>query len=323
MRASARRVLPVVLLPALVLALTSAPVSGRQVKAPAPEGRGTLGVYIVDLLPAGILVTVVSPGGPGDRGGIKAGDVLLKANGKEVPSGAHLIDVILGATRPGETIHFTLDREGRQTELDVVLGSELPADPSERREADLRWCTISVCLMCIADVGRLDNPTNADCRACRSSQGRSVDACVRNQPRADAGQAGEAAAPAPPSSTPPPPIPVQPPPDRTLDPPVTTLVLHGVTLAPARVAPGERFVINVSYASPSGAPVSFAFTIGTGGRELFSSKTESIAGTAGARMLYSRSVAAASDPGVYQVRVSLSLDGQGTYRDTTLTVATK
>jgi hypothetical protein len=307
MIATARRVLLIALLPAVVLLAAPTSSSARQPAPQAPEGRGFIGARVQGVLPAGTLVIVVSPGGPGERGGLKAGDVILEAGGKMVPDEKALLDQVLAATRPGQTVRFTVDRQGRQFELDVVLGPAAPVDPAEIRETVLRHCTFSECPACIGDLATLDNPASAECKACRIARAQTIAGCVRD---------GEQAGAAQPAAT-------QPAAARTTDPPATSLALHEVTLDPARVGPGEKFLINVSYSSPSNAPVSFTFAISAGGRELFASKTEDIAGTSGSRTLYTRSVAAAREPGAYQVRVTLSLGGQGAFRDVTLTVGAK
>ncbi|WP_055695450.1 S1C family serine protease, partial [Streptomyces prasinopilosus] len=64
----------------------------------------------------------VSAGGPGDKAGIKAGDVITKVGGQRVHSGEELI-VKTRAHRPGDRLELTLERDGEEREVSLVLGS--------------------------------------------------------------------------------------------------------------------------------------------------------------------------------------------------------
>ncbi|MFD3733458.1 trypsin-like peptidase domain-containing protein [Streptomyces sp. NPDC058632] len=64
----------------------------------------------------------VSSGGPGDKAGIKAGDVITKVDGQRVHSGEELI-VKTRAHRPGDRLELTLERDGKEREVSLVLGS--------------------------------------------------------------------------------------------------------------------------------------------------------------------------------------------------------
>lgn len=64
----------------------------------------------------------VSTGGPGDKAGIKAGDVITKVDGQRVHSGEELI-VKTRAHRPGDRLELTLERGGKEREISLVLGS--------------------------------------------------------------------------------------------------------------------------------------------------------------------------------------------------------
>ncbi|MEU3144454.1 trypsin-like peptidase domain-containing protein [Streptomyces sp. NPDC006999] len=64
----------------------------------------------------------VSSGGPGDRAGIEAGDVITKVDGQRVHSGEELI-VKTRAHRPGDRLELTLERDGTEREVSLVLGS--------------------------------------------------------------------------------------------------------------------------------------------------------------------------------------------------------
>ncbi|MEV0227512.1 trypsin-like peptidase domain-containing protein [Streptomyces sp. NPDC050704] len=64
----------------------------------------------------------VNRGGPGDRAGIKAGDVITEVDGQRVHSGEELI-VKTRAHRPGDRLELTLERDGRERKVSLVLGS--------------------------------------------------------------------------------------------------------------------------------------------------------------------------------------------------------
>ncbi|MGW2614763.1 S1C family serine protease [Streptomyces sp. NPDC001500] len=64
----------------------------------------------------------VTPGGPGDRAGIRSGDVITEVDGRRVHTGGELI-VRTRAHRPGDRLELTVERAGRERTLTLVLGS--------------------------------------------------------------------------------------------------------------------------------------------------------------------------------------------------------
>ncbi|MFJ8109751.1 trypsin-like peptidase domain-containing protein [Streptomyces sp. NPDC096132] len=66
--------------------------------------------------------TPVTPGGPGDLAGIKAGDVITEVDGTRIHSGDELI-VKTRAHRPGDRLELTIERDGEERTLSLVLGS--------------------------------------------------------------------------------------------------------------------------------------------------------------------------------------------------------
>ncbi|MFJ4924557.1 trypsin-like peptidase domain-containing protein [Streptomyces sp. NPDC088736] len=64
----------------------------------------------------------VTPGGPGARAGIRAGDVITEVDGVPVHSGEELI-VRTRAHRPGDRLLLTLRRDGGRKRITLVLGS--------------------------------------------------------------------------------------------------------------------------------------------------------------------------------------------------------
>ncbi|KUJ64693.1 protease [Streptomyces albus subsp. albus] len=64
----------------------------------------------------------VNPGGPGDRAGIKPGDVITAVDGVRVHSGSELI-VKIRSHRPGDRLRLTVERGGREHTIALTLGS--------------------------------------------------------------------------------------------------------------------------------------------------------------------------------------------------------
>ncbi|MFF3712190.1 trypsin-like peptidase domain-containing protein [Streptomyces phaeochromogenes] len=64
----------------------------------------------------------VNQDGPGDRAGIKPGDVITEVDGQRVHSGEELI-VKTRAHRPGDRLELTLERDGKEKKVTLVLGS--------------------------------------------------------------------------------------------------------------------------------------------------------------------------------------------------------
>jgi serine protease Do len=70
--------------------------------------------------PGGLLVTGVVPGSPGDKAGVKAGDVLKSVDGKEVANGGQL-RYSLATEGVGTTLNMRLWREGAERQVPVTL----------------------------------------------------------------------------------------------------------------------------------------------------------------------------------------------------------
>jgi serine protease Do len=108
-----------------------------QLKEKGRVSRGWLGVLIQDVTrelaetfgmrhPRGALVAQVLPDSPASAAGLRAGDIVLAFNGKEVATSSSLPPLV-GAAKVGTEAMLTVLREGETIELPVML-SELPEE---------------------------------------------------------------------------------------------------------------------------------------------------------------------------------------------------
>jgi serine protease Do len=74
----------------------------------------------------GVLVTDVEEDGPAGKAGIKAGDVIVRVDGKAVKDGGDLREALRDADA-GSTAAIGVQREGRSVDLTVKLGETEPA----------------------------------------------------------------------------------------------------------------------------------------------------------------------------------------------------
>jgi serine protease Do len=117
----------------------------EQLKAAGRVTRGRLGIQIQDVtrevaeslnLPKaeGASVARVEPGSPAEKGGIQAGDIVIKYNGTPVESMGDLRRMA-GATKPGTKVAVSVWRKGAQRDLNVVV-AELEADKAAQSKKD-------------------------------------------------------------------------------------------------------------------------------------------------------------------------------------------
>jgi serine protease Do len=105
--------------------------------------RGRIGVVIQEVTgelaesfglpnPQGALVNSVERGGPADKAGIEASDVILKFDGKVVESSRDLPRIV-GQTKPGSRVTVEVWRKGKSKDIAIVVG-EITDEPSASRE---------------------------------------------------------------------------------------------------------------------------------------------------------------------------------------------
>jgi Do/DeqQ family serine protease len=104
--------------------------------------RGYMGVFLQELTPdlahqfglksaEGAIVGTVSPGSPGEKAGLKPGDIITGIDGKTVKNADELTaDVV--SHEPGTTVKLNVVRNGQPTTINVTLGRR----PSGLQEAN-------------------------------------------------------------------------------------------------------------------------------------------------------------------------------------------
>lgn len=77
----------------------------------------------------GVVVSYTKPGGPADRGGLQASDVITAVDGKAIQN-LEEFDAMFAKTTVGQRLRMTVDRDGKLQSLTVTVGSR-PAPPRE------------------------------------------------------------------------------------------------------------------------------------------------------------------------------------------------
>ncbi len=120
--------------------------------------RGYLGVYIQDIdetmakamdLPeaSGALVSDVAKDSPGDKAGLKQGDVITAINGDKISSSTELRNTI-ASIAPDTKIELTVLRDGKEMKLDAKLeklkSDEISANSEQRIEKKLGFDVVTL-----------------------------------------------------------------------------------------------------------------------------------------------------------------------------------
>ena len=111
-----------------------------QLKVTGKVSRGRLGVMIQEVTkelaesfgldkPEGALVTLVQKGGPADKGGLNAKDVITRFDNEVVKTSSDLPRIV-GATKPGSNVLVHVVRNGSIKEL-MVQVDEFPSDEKD------------------------------------------------------------------------------------------------------------------------------------------------------------------------------------------------
>ena len=111
----------------------------NQLKTSGKVSRGRIGVVIQEVTKElaesfglskaqGAIVNAVERGGPAEKAGVEAGDVILRFDGKTVTNSSDLPRIV-GASKPGTKIAMQVWRKGATREFSVVVG-EAPDEKS-------------------------------------------------------------------------------------------------------------------------------------------------------------------------------------------------
>lgn len=112
----------------------------NQLRASGKVTRGRIGVTIQEVTrdlaesfglssTNGALISNVEKGGPADKAGIQASDVILKFDGKVVDSSVDLPRIV-AATHPGSKVSVQLWRKGKIKDVNVIVG-EMPSETAQ------------------------------------------------------------------------------------------------------------------------------------------------------------------------------------------------
>ncbi len=118
------------------------PVVESIIKNGYVSGRPLIGIMGIDVteqiskandLPIGVYVDSVVSGGAAETGGIKPGDVIIKCDGKDIKS-VDEINEIRDAHKVGDKLSFTVSRNGKEIQLNIVLQEEKPVEKTSSSE---------------------------------------------------------------------------------------------------------------------------------------------------------------------------------------------
>ena len=115
----------------------------NQLRSSGRVSRGRMGVVIQEVSkeladslglnkPIGAVVNAVEKGGPADKAGLEAGDVILKFDGKVINNSADLPRMV-GAVRPGTRSVIQVWSKGSTREIPMIVGEMVDEKPATAR----------------------------------------------------------------------------------------------------------------------------------------------------------------------------------------------
>ena len=81
----------------------------------------------------GALIQRVEAGGPAEKGGLEAGDIILKYNGASIEKSTDLPRLV-GATKPGTRATLNIWRKGAARDITLTIGELEPEKPAKKEE---------------------------------------------------------------------------------------------------------------------------------------------------------------------------------------------
>ena len=153
--------------------------------------HGYMGVGISDVTPEnakffdmksanGAVVTEITPGAPGDKAGLKVGDVITGMNGQNVSTAGEL-QMKVQQQQPGSTIKLAVNRNGSEMTVPVTvqqLGAKGTTESASAENGKPRWGI---------GIGDLDSNTRQQIQAPSGVQGAVVEKVTPGSPADDAG----------------------------------------------------------------------------------------------------------------------------------------
>lgn len=128
----------------------------------------------------GAVVTEVTPGAPGDKAGLKAGDVITGINGQNVTTAGEL-QMKVQQQQPGSTVKLAINRDGKEMTVPVTvekLGGKGTTEISSAENGKPRWGI---------GIGDLDPNVRQQIQAPKQVEGAVVEKVVPGSPADDAG----------------------------------------------------------------------------------------------------------------------------------------
>ncbi|RZI40158.1 DegQ family serine endoprotease [Herbaspirillum sp. HC18] len=115
----------------------------EQLRTTGRVTRGRIGVQIGEVTKdvaeslglaraQGALIQRVEPGGPAEKGGLEAGDIILKFNGTNIEKSSDLPRMV-GATKPGSRANLTIWRKGAAKDVPLTI-AELEQEKVARKD---------------------------------------------------------------------------------------------------------------------------------------------------------------------------------------------
>jgi serine protease Do len=86
--------------------------------------------------PGGAMLSTVIPGGPAEKAGLEAGDVITEFNGRPVADSDALVNMVV-ATKPGTSVPVTIYRKKQKKTMNVIV-DELDLEAEQGRQASNR-----------------------------------------------------------------------------------------------------------------------------------------------------------------------------------------
>ena len=153
--------------------------------------HGYMGVSISDVTPEnakffdmksanGAVVSEVTPGAPGDKAGLKSGDVITGMNGENVTTAGEL-QMKVQQQQPGSTIKLAIMRDGKEMTVPVTvekMGGKGATESASANNGKPRWGI---------GIGDLDPNTRQQIQAPTQVQGAVVEKVTPGSPADDAG----------------------------------------------------------------------------------------------------------------------------------------